>query len=105
MATRFARAPLELEKLGLSLFTLAPGFRFPFGHRHVEQEEVYLVVSGSARMKLEDETVELGEWDAVRVPPETMRGFEGGPEGCELLIIGAPNVTGDTQMTRDWWTD
>ena len=46
--------------------------------------------SGNGRMKLDDEIVELREWDAVRVPPGTWRGYEAGPEGLELLVLGAP---------------
>ena len=104
--SRFARRNLEMEKGGLSLFRLDPGFRAPFGHTHAEQEEIYLVVTGSARVKLDDEIVELDEWDAVRIPPGTMRGVEGGPEGAELIAFGAPsNENRDVEMVPGWWTD
>jgi mannose-6-phosphate isomerase-like protein (cupin superfamily) len=106
MESRFARIPLELEKSGISYFRFAPNFRIPFGHRHAEQEEVYLLVSGSARAKLEDEVIELMAWDAVRVPGETMRSIEAGPEGVELIAFGAPNTENrDIEMTPNWWTD
>jgi mannose-6-phosphate isomerase-like protein (cupin superfamily) len=101
---RYARIPLELEQQGLSLFRLAPNFRLPFGHTHAEQEEVYVLVSGSARMKLGDEVVELRQWDAVRVPGETARGMEGGPDGAEILAVGAPNTENqDAEMLMDFW--
>jgi mannose-6-phosphate isomerase-like protein (cupin superfamily) len=106
LESRFARVPLELENSGLSYFRVAPNFRVPFGHRHDEQEEIYLVVAGSASVKLDDDVVELGEWDAVRIPRGTMRGFEGGPEGAELIAFGAPsNANRDVEMVRNWWTD
>jgi mannose-6-phosphate isomerase-like protein (cupin superfamily) len=106
LESRFARTPLELEKSGISYFRVAPGFRAPFGHTHSEQEEIYLVVSGSASVKLDEDVVELSEWDAVRIPPGTMRGFEGGPEGAELIAFGAPsNENRDLEMVQDWWTD
>ena len=54
LEARMARVPLRLEQSGLSYQRLAPNFRVPFGHRHKTQEEVYLVVSGSVRVKLED---------------------------------------------------
>src|SRR5215831_6024771 len=73
MEARFARRAIEGETLGLSLFTLAPGFRIPFGHRHETQEEVYVVVRGSARVKVDDDIVDLFEWDAIRFPRGTMR--------------------------------
>jgi mannose-6-phosphate isomerase-like protein (cupin superfamily) len=102
---RFARRTLALEKSGLSYFKVAPNFRMPFGHHHGEQEEVYLVLSGSARFKLDDEVVELGAWDAVRVPGPVTRAMEGGPEGAEVLAFGAPNTDNrDLEMVPDWWT-
>jgi mannose-6-phosphate isomerase-like protein (cupin superfamily) len=106
LESRFARVPLGLEHSGISLFRVAPGFRVPFGHTHTEQEEIYLVVTGSARVKLDDEIVQLGEWDAVRIPPGTMRGVEGGPDGAELIAFGAPsNENRDVEMVQGWWTD
>jgi mannose-6-phosphate isomerase-like protein (cupin superfamily) len=101
---RFARKPLGLEKSGVSYFRIAPDFRMPFGHRHGEQEELYLVLSGSARVKLDDEVVELGPMDAVRVPVSTTRGFEAGPEGAEILAFGAPNTDNkDLEMDPGFW--
>jgi mannose-6-phosphate isomerase-like protein (cupin superfamily) len=106
LESHFARVPLELENSGLSLFRIAPGFRAPFGHAHREQEEIYLVVAGSARVKLDDDVVEQRQWDAVRIPPGTMRGLEGGPEGGEVLAFGAPNTeNSDIDMAQGWWTD
>ncbi len=60
LEARFARSALEGESLGLSHMTLGPGFRIPFGHRHTEQEEVYVLVGGSAKSKVDDEVIELG---------------------------------------------
>ncbi len=79
MEARFARKAVDGETLGLSLFTLAPNFRIPFGHKHSDQEEVYVVVRGSGRVKVEDEIVELGEWDTIRFGTDTMRCMEAGP--------------------------
>ena len=101
---RYARVPLELENSGVSHFRFAPGFRMPFGHRHTEQEEVYVVVRGSALIKLEDELVELREWDAIRVAGPTTRGIEAGPDGVELLAFGAPNTDNkDAELEPDFW--
>jgi mannose-6-phosphate isomerase-like protein (cupin superfamily) len=106
LKAHFARAPLELEKSGITYFRVAAGFRIPFGHRHAEQEEVYLVVDGSARLKVDDEIVELKPWDAIRVPPEAMRNLEAGPEGAEVIAFGAPNTqNADVEMQPNWWTD
>ena len=78
----------------------------PFGHRHAEQEEIYLVLSGSAMVKLDDEILELAQWDAVRIPAGVMRSFGAGPDGAEILAVGAPNTdNADIEMEQDWWTD
>ena len=106
---RSATKALELEKSGLAYQRVPPGQRFPYGHTHKTQEEVYVVVSGSGRMKVDNEIVELKEWDAVRVPPGGWRGYEAGPEGLEMLVIGAPNLgenpRKDVEGQRDWWAD
>jgi uncharacterized cupin superfamily protein len=104
---RLATQALGLEHSGLSVQRIPPGYRFPYGHTHKTQEEVYVVVRGSGRMKVDDEVVELREWDAVRVAPGAWRGYEAGPDGLELLVIGAPHL-GDTPRDdvtgeRDWW--
>ena len=105
MEARFARTPLEGKSLGLSLFTLEPGFRIPFGHKHEQQEEVYVVVRGSGRVKVEDEIVELGEWDAIRFAKDTMRAMEAGPDGIEFVAFGAGDDPMDAEMVQDWWSD
>jgi mannose-6-phosphate isomerase-like protein (cupin superfamily) len=106
---RLATEALELEQSGLGYQRVPPGYRFPYGHTHKTQEEVYVVLRGSGRMKLDDEVVELKEWDAVRIPPGTWRGYEAGPEGLEILVIGAPNLGDapreDVEGQRDWWAD
>jgi mannose-6-phosphate isomerase-like protein (cupin superfamily) len=106
---RAATKPLGLEKAAVSYQRIPPGYRFPYGHTHLTQEEVYVVVRGSGRMKVDDEIVELDEWDAVRVPPGSWRGYEAGPEGLEFLVVGAPNLgedpRGDVEGRRDWWAD
>jgi mannose-6-phosphate isomerase-like protein (cupin superfamily) len=108
LEARFASGALELEQSGMGYERLAPGFRVPFGHRHHQQEELYVVVSGSARLKLDDEVLELRTLDAVRVPAGTMRCFEAGPEGAEILAFGAPRMESpveDTEMVPGWWAD
>jgi quercetin dioxygenase-like cupin family protein len=104
LESHFAREPLELGGAGVSYFRIAPGFRMPFGHRHREQEEVYIVLSGSARLRVEDETVELAPLDAVRVAPTAARGLEAGPEGAEVIAFGAPSDQNrDVEVLPGWW--
>jgi mannose-6-phosphate isomerase-like protein (cupin superfamily) len=104
---RFASIPLGLQNSGISYQRLAPNFRVPFGHMHTLQEEVYVLVGGSARVKLDDEIIELKTWDAVRVAAETMRCFQAGPAGAEILAFGAPragaSAAHDAEMVPNWW--
>jgi mannose-6-phosphate isomerase-like protein (cupin superfamily) len=105
LEARFARREIEGETLGLSHMKLEPNFRIPFGHKHEGQEEVYVIVRGSARIKVEDDIVELGEWDAIRFDKDTMRNVEAGPDGVEYLAFGAGDDPRDAEMTPGWWSD
>ena len=106
MEARFGRKHLDSEHLGVSYFRYGPSFRSPVGHRHREQEEAYVVVGGSGRARLDDEVVDIKRWDVVRVAPGVVRGFEGGPDGLELIAIGSDRPEGgDGEMVRDWWQD
>ena len=101
---RYARTPLGLANSGASYFKLAPDYRLPFGHTHAEQEELYVVITGSARFKAGDDIVELAQYDAIRVPGSTPRGMEAGPGGAEIIAIGAPNTDNkDAEMLQDFW--
>jgi mannose-6-phosphate isomerase-like protein (cupin superfamily) len=106
LEARFARKHLDSDHLGISYFRDDPNFRTPFGHRHREQEEAYVVVAGSGRAKLDDEVIELSEWDVLRVSPEVVRSFEGGPEGLALIAVGNDRPEGgDGEMVQEFWTD
>ena len=106
LEARMARVALELEHSGISYQRLSPNFRLPFGHTHKTQEEVYVLINGSARAKLGAEVVELRPLDALRVHKDTMRGFEAGPDGAELIAVGAPHTgPGDAQVEQGWWGD
>jgi quercetin dioxygenase-like cupin family protein len=106
MEAHFAREHLGCERLGISYQRLAPNARVPFGHKHAEQEEVYIVVGGSGRVKLDEEVHDVREWDAVRVGPDTVRDFEAGPDGLALVAVGAPfKGANDVEMIPGWWSE
>ncbi len=101
----FARQDLEAQRLGLSYQRLAPNARGPFGHRHAAQEEVYVIVGGAGRVKLDDEVRDVRQWDAVRVGSDTIRCFEAGPEGLALIAVGAPfEGKNDAELIPNWWS-
>ncbi len=104
MEARFGRKALELENFGFSFQALTPNYRQPFGHRHATQEEVYVVLRGSGRIKVEDDIVDLKEWDAIRVPAGRARQLESGADGMDFIAIGAPEG-GDAEILEGWWQD
>jgi mannose-6-phosphate isomerase-like protein (cupin superfamily) len=101
---RVAREALTAERTGVTLFRLHPGKRSPFTHRHTDAEEVYVILSGSGRVKLDDELLDVGPLDCIRVAPATARAFEAGPDGLEFLAFGAHHP-GDGEPVEDPWTD
>jgi mannose-6-phosphate isomerase-like protein (cupin superfamily) len=99
---RFGRKALDAQKGGFSYQKLESNFRQPFGHKHDSQEEIYVVISGSGRVKLGDEVVAVKQWDSIRVSPDTPRAFEGGSDGIEFLVFGA-GESGDADTIEDFW--
>jgi quercetin dioxygenase-like cupin family protein len=105
LEARFARVALDAELIGITYQKLEPNLRVPWGHKHKTQEEVFVVINGSMRAKVGDEVKELKPWDAIRISKDTIRGFEAGPDGVEMIAIGAPGGPGDAETIQDWWTD
>ncbi|HKF80550.1 MAG TPA: cupin domain-containing protein [Thermoleophilaceae bacterium] len=99
---RFAYEDLGAEATGLSLHFVRPGKRQAFAHRHNEAEEIYVVLSGGGRIKLDDEMIEVGPMDAIRIAPPVSRAFEAGPDGLELLAFG-PRHRGDAEVVPEFW--
>jgi mannose-6-phosphate isomerase-like protein (cupin superfamily) len=102
---RFARKHIDSEHLGVTYMRYAPDTRAPMGHSHREQEEVYVVVAGSGRIKLDDTVEELRRWDVVRISPTTVRALESGPDGLEVLAIGSdrPPDGDGVRGPEDFW--
>jgi quercetin dioxygenase-like cupin family protein len=104
LESRFARGALECERVGVSYQRIAPDTRAPFGHHHNSQEEIYVILSGGGRAKLDDEIVELKAYDALRVAPDVTRAFEAGSDGLELLAFGSGDGgLEDAQVEPNWW--
>jgi mannose-6-phosphate isomerase-like protein (cupin superfamily) len=101
---RFAKDDLDGADTGVSHHRVKPGKRQPFGHRHEEAEEIYVVLAGSGRMKLDDEIIQIEPLDAIRVAPQVTRAFEAGPGGIEVLAFG-PRHDGDGEVIPGWWSE
>jgi quercetin dioxygenase-like cupin family protein len=99
---RVARMPLDAEQTGVTHFRLRPGKRSPFAHRHARAEEIYVILTGGGRVKLDDQVAEVRPLDAIRVAPEVSRAFEAGPDGLEFIAFG-PHVAGDGESVDDPW--
>ena len=103
---RFSRKFLGSRDLGVSHWKYAPDLRNPTAHSHREQEEAYVVVNGSGRIRLDDEIRDIRQWDVIRVAPEVVRSFEAGPDGLELIAVGGPKPEGGDGVTSDSpWPD
>ena len=101
---RFAKDAVDAEQSGFSYHRTNPNTHRTFGHRHEQAEEVYVVISGSGRMRLDDEIIEITELDTIRVAPEVWRGFSAGPDGLEVLAFGARH-DGDGEIDPEWWVE
>lgn len=101
---RFSRKFLDSTELGVSRWRYEPGRQVP-GHHHEVQEEVYTVIRGSGRVKLDDEIFEIKQWDVIRVAPNVARGFEAGPDGLEIIAAGGSKPDGgDGVLVEDHWS-
>jgi len=103
---RFANSALDAENTGLAYHVLRPNKRQAFAHRHDKAEEIYVVLSGSGRIKLDDDVVELETMDAVRLAPSVVRALEAGPDGLELLAFGPRHeADGEIVAIDGFWKD
>ena len=102
---RFAGQDLDAEATGVALMRVKPGQRQGFAHKHDEAEEVYVVISGSGRIKLDDEIVDIERLDAIRIAPGVTRALEADDEGLEYLAFG-PHHKGDGELIHEgFWDD
>ncbi len=103
--SRFANTDLETEQTGLSHHRVRPGKRQAFAHRHDEVEEIYVVIAGSGRVKLDDDILDVKPLDAVRVSAGVTRAFEAGADGLELLAFSARRTDDRGEIIQGWWSD
>ena len=103
---RFSRKFLDSTEIGVSRFTYEPNLRNPGSHSHREQEEVYVIVAGSGRLRLDDEIRDVRQWDVIRVAPEVVRAFEAGADGLDVIAVGGSKPEGgDGQLSDSPWPD
>jgi quercetin dioxygenase-like cupin family protein len=99
---RVARTPLGAQQTGVTHFRLLAGKRSPFMHRHASAEEIYVILGGTGRLKLDNEIREVRPLDAIRVAPEVARAFEADDAGLEFIVFG-PHHPADGEPVDDDW--
>lgn len=102
--SRFATDDLNAEQTGVTHHRFKAGKRQKTAHKHDQAEEIYVVLAGAGRIKLDDEILEIEPLDAIRVSPAVIRSFEAGPQGLDVLAVGAQH-DGDGEAFEGWWTD
>ena len=96
LEARFAHEDLESETSGISYQVIKAGQRQPFAHKHEEMEEIYVVISGSGRVKLDDVLEDVRPLDAIRI--------EAGADDLVLLVF-TPRAEGDSEVVQDFSWD
>ena len=102
--SRFATDDLDAEQTGVTHHRFRAGKRQKIAHKHDQAEEIYVVLAGFGRIKLDDEIFEIEPLDAIRVSPGVIRTFEAGPRGLDVLAVGTHH-DGDGEVFEDWWID
>ena len=101
---RFPWRELGAEQTGMAFHRVKPGQRQGFAHRHDQAEEIYVILSGHGRIKLDDEVCDVGPLDAIRLAPRVARALEAGDEGLELLAFGPHHEKdGELISAEEFW--
>jgi quercetin dioxygenase-like cupin family protein len=85
---RYIHHQVGAQRIGLTRYRLSADRRLGYGHSHREAEEMYVVLEGAGRAKVDDSVIDLANGDILRVAPECVREFEAGPDGMVLLATG-----------------
>ncbi len=99
---RFPRTDVDAERGGIAHIQVRPDQRQPFAHRHKEAEEIHLILSGSGRMKVDDDTFDVAEGDVIRVEPSAARAFEAGPDGLAYVVFSTRHEN-DAEIVKEFW--
>jgi len=97
---------LGTEQVAVTLIRVPPhsDFEQGSGHRHEQQEELYIVGRGTLTMRFGDEVRELSAGSVVRVPPETVRSHRNlGDEPVELWAVSRRIENSDSEKVEDFW--
>jgi mannose-6-phosphate isomerase-like protein (cupin superfamily) len=102
---RLLRVPLGCAEIGISVFRLGAHAKFTVGHRHPAGEEIYVLVSGQAEIKIGAFVFAREPLSAVRVPSNEFRALRNpGDEQAVLIVAGYPqNSAEEVEFAPDFW--
>ncbi len=83
------RKQLELTGVALGLIKIPPNEGYTFTHTHREQEEVYIVIDGSGVIAINNNLVDIGSGDIIRVSPSSRRAIKAHAKGLFIICAGA----------------
>ncbi len=67
---------LGLTSCEISVSAMPKGIKLPFNHKHKQNEEIYIFLSGEGTMTLDNEVIEVKEGSCVKVEPNAVRTME-----------------------------
>ena len=93
---------LEATTLAARLWRLEPG-QASTRHRHLEQEELYLLLEGSGRVRVDEELLTLAPFDALLVEPSSVRQLFNDTEADQLWLVAAapPELANTLEMSEE----
>jgi mannose-6-phosphate isomerase-like protein (cupin superfamily) len=103
---RILRGVLGCAHVGVSYLRFGPGRPLTVGHRHPGGgEEVYVLVSGRAEIKIGDEVFPMEPVSAVRVAADRLRGIRAaGDEEAAFVVVGYPiDDPDETEIVPGFW--
>jgi mannose-6-phosphate isomerase-like protein (cupin superfamily) len=100
---RLLGSELDTDELDLTHFELAPGEQFSGAyHRHLEREEVFYLVSGTATFETEAGEVTVSAGEAIRFAPgDWQLGRNDGSDPVEALLVGSPKQLAPVEARLD----
>jgi mannose-6-phosphate isomerase-like protein (cupin superfamily) len=107
---RFYTQAANAEQVAITWRSMPAGTggRGSYGHRHSDQEEIYLVVAGNLTFKVGEDVFEVGPHTAVRVASDAYRSVHNdSAEDAEMVIcsVRADEAGAEPEMTPDFWPE
>lgn len=94
---------LEASSLGARMWRLEPD-KASTKHRHFSQEELYVLLEGTGRVRVDGEVLTLSPLDTLLVEADTVRQLFNDTDADQLwLVVGAPreNITSTLEMSEE----